>query len=127
MEFEPRNEFEPGTEFQPESEFEQSLRQAMERRPAPPGLKQRLMAKRSRQQGERLASATMMWQRLAAATVLAAAVAGGVAWRNHEQRAAEQARGEEARREVFIALRITSRALNQMNVLLAARGRDGQE
>jgi hypothetical protein len=127
MEFKPGNEFEPETGFEPESEFEQALRQALERRPAPPGLKHRLMEKRRQLHAERVRNATMLWQRMAAALLLTAALAGGFAWRNHEQRAEEQARGEAARQQVLTALRITSRALNQMNRQLAARGRDGQE
>jgi len=113
-------------EFEPGNEFERELRQAMERRPAPPGLKQRLMEKRRRRLAERARDFTMFWQRLAAVILLTAALGAGVAWRNHKQRVEEQARGEAARQQVLTALRITSRALNRMNIQLAAHDRDGQ-
>jgi hypothetical protein len=64
---------------------------------------------------------------MAAALLLTAALAGGFAWHSHQERIEEQARGEAARQQVLTALRITSRALNQMNRQLSARGRDGQE
>jgi hypothetical protein len=120
-------DFEPGNEFEPETEFEQDLRQALERRPAPPGLKHRLMEKRNQRQAERLRNASMVWQRMAAAVLLTGALAGGFAWRNHEQRLEEQARGEAVRQQVLTALRITNRALNQMNHQLTAHNRDGQD
>ena len=120
-------DFEPGNEFEPGAKFEQELRQALERRPAPPGLKHRLMEKRRQKQAEQVRYSTMLWQRMAAAILLTAVLAGGVAWRTHEQRLEEQARGEAARQQVLTALRITSRALNQMNHQLAAHGRDGQD
>jgi hypothetical protein len=50
-----------------------------------------------------------------------------VAWRTHEDRLEERARGEAARQQVLTALRITSHALNQMNMQLAAHRRDGQD
>jgi hypothetical protein len=120
-------DFEPGKEFEAGKEFEQELRQALERRPAPPGLKYRLMEKRRQQQTERARSHSMIWQRMAAAVLLTAVLAGGGAWRIHERRMEEQAKGEAARQQVLTALRITSRALNQMNRQLAAHGRDGQD
>ena len=100
-------------------EFEQELRQAFERRPAPPGLKRRLqerglMDKKRRQEVQR---PFFTWQRLAASVALTAVLAGGV-----ERRMVEQRRKEElARQQVLTALRITSRALNQINARLAAR------
>jgi sensor domain CHASE-containing protein len=101
-------------------EFERELQQAFERRPAPPGLKRKLMEKRG---GCRPHHHAIVWQRLAAAIVLAAAIIGGVVWRNAEERR----KGEAARQQVLTALRITSRALNQMNTQLAAHGRAAQE
>ncbi|HEY1159772.1 MAG TPA: hypothetical protein VGE83_04030 [Terracidiphilus sp.] len=101
-------------------DFEDELRQALERRPAPPGLKRRLMEKRRAQRTHR---PVVLWQRLAASIVLAAVVGGGVVWRNVEERR----KGEAARQQVLTALRITSRALNQMNAKLAAHGRAAQE
>ncbi len=100
-------------------DFEQELRQAMERRPAPPGLKRKLMDQRSRRQTQRLWSRTILWQRLAAGLVLAAVLAGGVTWRDYEARR----EGEAARDQVLTALRITSHALNQVNTQLTTAHR----
>jgi hypothetical protein len=60
---------------------------------------------------------------MAAALVLTAALAGGAAWREREERRKEEA----ARDQVLTALRITNRALNQVNLRLATRGRAGNE
>jgi hypothetical protein len=109
--------------FEPTDDFEREVRQALERRPAPPGLKRKVMDQRSRARTQRVRTQTMIWQRLAASIVLAGAVAGGVAWRNHEDRR----KGEAAREQVMTALRIANHALNQMKVQLAAHDRDGQE
>lgn len=116
MDFDPMDEFE-------REQFEQELRQALERRPAPPSLKRKLMARRRRQRTERLHVRTLWWQRLAASLLMAAALCGGFAWRNRE----EQRKGEEARRQVLTALRITNHALNQMKTQLAEHDRDRQE
>src|ERR1700691_3170355 len=99
-------------------DFEHELRQAFERRPAPPGLKRRLMERglmdKRRQLREQRPFFT--WQRLAASVALTAILAGGVEWRIVEERRKE----ELARRQGLTALRITSRAPNQMNARLAA-------
>jgi hypothetical protein len=107
-------------ELEPIDDFEDELRQAFERRPAPPSLKRRLMEKRRAQRPQRH---FVTWQRLAASIALAAVLGGGLAWRNVEERR----KGEAARRQVLTALRITSRALNQVNTKLAAHGRAAQE
>ena len=60
-----------------------------------------------------------LWQRLAASLVLAGVLAGGYVWRQNDDRR----KGEEARRQVLTALRITNHALNEMNERLAAHGR----
>jgi len=104
-------------------EMERELRQALERRPAPPSLKLRLMERRRREQAQRQHSRMVLWQRLAASLTLAAALGGVLAWRS----ARERRRGEEARQQVLTALRITTRALNEMESQLAARNRDAQE
>ena len=108
---------------EPIDEFERELRQALERRPAPPGLKRKVMAERGRLRTERIRSRTVIWQRLAASLALAAVVGGGFAWRERE----EERKGEEARRQVMIALRITGHALNQMKTQLAAHHRANGE
>jgi hypothetical protein len=100
-------------------EFERELREAMERQPAPPGLKRRVMEQRGARRAQVHGA---WWQKLAATIVLADALGGAFAWRNAEQRR----RGEEAKQQVFTALRITNRALQQMNEQLKERNRDAQ-
>jgi len=108
---------------EPMDDLERELRQALERRPAPPGLKRRIMERRLRERNERTHRRFVFWQRMAAAATLSAVLAGVFVWRN----AAERRRGEEARQQVLTALRITGRALNQMEAQLAASDRDTQE
>ncbi len=104
-------------------DFERELKQAMERRPAPPSLKRRIVQQRSMQRIHKVQSHTILWQRLAASLVLAGVLGGAYGWRQHEERR----KGEEAARQVLIALRITNHALNDMNSRLAARGHDNQQ
>jgi hypothetical protein len=103
-------------------EFEEQLRQAFERRPAPPSLKRKLMEQRQRRRTQSMHNRAVLWQRLAAGFLVAVLLGGGIAWRQAEQRR----QGEEAGRQVLTALRITNRALNQMNARLAARDRADQ-
>jgi hypothetical protein len=107
---------------QPEQidEFERELKQAMERRPAPPSLKRRIMQQRNMRRTERVHSYTIWWQRLAASVLLVGVIAGGYSWRQAEDRR----KGEEAKQQVLTALRITNRALNDMNRRLAARNHE---
>ena len=107
---------------QPEQidEFERELKQAMERRPAPPSLKRRIMQRRSMLRTERVHSYTIWWQRLAASVLLAGVVAGGYSWRRVEDRR----KGEEAAQQVLTALRITNHALNDMNRRLVEHDRE---
>jgi hypothetical protein len=108
-----------GKADQPEQidEFERELRQAMERRPAPPSLKRRILQQRNMRRTDRVQSYTAWWQRLAASVLLAGVIAGGYGWRRVEDRR----KGEEAAKQVMTALRITNRALNDMNRRLVAR------
>jgi hypothetical protein len=101
-------------------EFEQELRQAMERRPAPPSLKRKIMARRAASAPR---GSVLWWQRIAAAALLAALAGGGLEWR---QAVVERRKGEAARQQVLTALRITNHALNEMNARLASRSR-GQD
>ena len=103
-------------ELEPMDEFERELHQALERRPAPPGLKRKVMDARSRIRTQRVRNQTVIWQRLAACVVLAGVLCGGFAWHERE----EQRKGEAAKREVMTALRITGHALNQVKEQLAA-------
>ena len=108
--------------FEPAEEFERELQQALERRPAPPSLKRRLMERRGRGREQR--RWPVAWERLAASVALFAVLGGAAAWDLHERE--QQRRGEAARQQVLTALRITGHALDQMNDQLAARGR-GEE
>jgi hypothetical protein len=100
--------------------FENKLQQAFIRRPAPPGLKGRIVDQRNRRRTERFHSRVVLWQRLAACFVLAAALGGVLTWRHVE----EQRKGEAARDQVLTALRITNHALNEVEARLAARDRN---
>jgi hypothetical protein len=110
-------------EFEQMDDLEQELKQALERRPAPPSLKRRILQQRGLRRTQRLHIRTIVWQRLAASVTLAALIGGAYTWHQSEQRR----KGEEARRQVMTALRITSRALDEMNARLAARNRDEQQ
>jgi uncharacterized membrane protein len=100
-------------------DFERELRQALERRPAPPGLKSKILQARLRTARSR--NHAVLWQRLAASLVLAAVLGGGAEWQRRAQE--ERRQGEAARQQVMTALRITGHALNQMNTQLAAHDR----
>ena len=96
--------------------FERELQQRLLRIPAPPGIKRRIMARKQARDAEKSHRRLVFWQRLAASAVLAGAVGGVFAWHNVE----EQRKGEAARRQVLMALRIAGHALDQMNAQLAA-------
>ena len=113
MEFEPKDDT---------NDFEQELRKVMVRRPAPPSLKRKILARRTRHNTERVHARMLIWQRLAASFILAAVAGGAYLWHSAEQRR----KGEEARQQVLTALRITSRALQQMNEQLADHNRAGE-
>lgn len=103
--------------------FERQLRQALERRPAPPSLKRRLMEKRSALASQRRHTRVVWWERIAASIVLAGVIGGAAAWHRVEQ----ERKGEAARDQVLTALRITNHALNEVNQRLAARNRSEKE
>lgn len=109
---------------QPEQidDFERELKQALERRPAPPSLKRRIMQQRSTRRTERLHIHAIWWQRLAASVLLAGVVAGGYSWRHIE----EERKGEEAKQQVLTALRITNHVLNDMNRHLVEHDKSGK-
>jgi len=110
-------------EFEQMDDFEQELKQALERRPAPPSLKRRIMQQRTLRLTQRVHNRTVIWQRLAASVILAVVIGGAFTWHKAEERR----KGEEARRQVMTALRITSQALDEMNARLAARNRNDQQ
>ena len=102
-------------------DFEKELKLALERRPAPPSLKQRVMQRRTERQAPQT---SVIWMRLAAALLIVLMLGGGLRW--DLQQREERRQGEEARRQVMIALRITGKALNQVNTRLVAHNR-GEE
>jgi hypothetical protein len=106
-------------------EFEKELQQIFERRPAPPSLKRKVMERRGLESTERRHLYSVAWQRIAAGLVLAAMLGGLMQWQL--QRAEDRRRGEEARRQVMTALRVTQRALNEMNLRLAAHSRNADQ
>jgi hypothetical protein len=99
------------------SGFEDQLTQAFVRRPAPPGLKRRILNQRAQRRTVEVRNRVVFWQRLAAGFVLAAAIGGGYTWHHVDQ----ERKGEAARRQVMTALRITNRTLDQIQARLAAR------
>jgi hypothetical protein len=101
-------------ELEPMDNFERELQQGMLRLPAPPGLKRKIMARKQAARAEKTHRRLVFWQRLAASVVLCGAVGGGMAWHNIQ----EQRKGEAARQQVMVALRIASHALDQMNAQL---------
>jgi len=105
-------------------DFEKELQQALERRPAPPSLKRSIMERRGLLTMERRRSNWLVWQRVAAGLVLAAMLGGAMEWRLRREE--ERRQGEEARRQVMTALRITGHALNEMNAQLN-RSHSGDE
>lgn len=111
-------------EFEPMDDFEKELQQALQRRPAPPSLKRRIMQRRGQLKMERRHSSWLVWQRVAAGLMIAAVLSGAMVWRIHREE--QQRQGEEARRQVMIALRITGHALNEVNARLN-RSHSGDE
>jgi len=104
-------------------EFEQQLRTALVRQAAPEGLKQRILEARARRRAS-VGSPQSVWMRMAAGLLLAAVVGGGVLWKRHQ----EEQRGEAAREQVITALRVTNRALDNVEIKLAAHDtRDGEQ
>ena len=97
----------------PIDDFELELRVAMRRQQAPPSLKRGVLERRRYELARR--HGRMVWfERLAASLVLAGVASGALVWRS----AQERRRGEEAKQQVFAALRITHRALEEMKVQL---------
>lgn len=100
-------------------DLEQQLFQALERIPAPPGLKRRVIERSDARRAARR-RCVMWWRRLAVATAMICMLAAAWFWRGAEQRR----EGRQARRQVILALRITNRALTQMQSQLAAHNQN---
>jgi hypothetical protein len=104
---------------------DEELKQALERRPAPRSLKARIMAARAENHVRIRREHHVLWMRIAASLLIVALLAGAgdILHRSAEDRR----RGEEAKREVFTALRITNQALNRVQQKLATRDRTGDQ
>jgi hypothetical protein len=105
--------------FEPIDEFERELRETLSRQPAPANLKRKVMESRRQNRGQivSIRSATrphtrMIWFERIAASLVLAAVAGSAFVGRY---AIERRKGEEAKQQVFTAIRITNRALQVMN------------
>lgn len=115
--------------FEEMDEFERQLHHSMERVPAPASLKSKVMERR--QSGGRVLPmrsferrhTRMLWLERIAASLIVAAVAGSAAVGHY---AVERRKGEEAKQQVFTALRITNRALQVMNHQLQQQDKDSQ-
>lgn len=97
-------------------DFEKELQQALQRRPAPPSLKRKIMERRGLASIERRHGHWLVWQRVAAGLLIAGALGGAMQWK--ARRDEERRQGEEARRQVMIALHITGHALNEVTAQL---------
>jgi ferric-dicitrate binding protein FerR (iron transport regulator) len=84
-------------------ELENRLRRALEREDAPEGFAERVIAR------TRAKSAMRRWMAVAAAVLLLAGIGYGYRW--HE--------GQTAKRQVLLALRITSAKLNHIQAQVA--------
>ena len=108
METESKGEFR-----EPMDEFEEKLVGILTPYPAPPSLKRAILQRRSCERNRK--RGRMVWfERLAASIVLACAAGGALYWRH----SVDVRKGEEAKQQVFTALRIANRALQQMNLQL---------
>lgn len=114
----------------PFDDFESELRESLNRQPAPAGLKAKVMAQR-RQHGTVLQfdrpksrqRNRMIWLERIAASLVLAGVAGSAVVGHY---AVERRKGEEAKRQVFTALRITNHALQVINEQLQRHDKDSQ-
>ena len=119
--------FEPP--FKHIDEFERELGRSLKRQPAPASLKRKVMEGRQNRGQLHLSRAAarqrsrMIWFERIAASLVLAAVAGGAVVGHY---AIERRRGEEAKRQVFTALRITNHAFEVMNAQLQERDKDSQ-
>jgi hypothetical protein len=104
-------------------EFERELRESLKRQPAPASLKRKVMEQRRQNRGQILSihpahrqRNRMIWLERIAASLVLAGVAGSAAIGHY---AIERRKGEEAKQQVFTALRITNRALGRVGAQLA--------
>jgi hypothetical protein len=111
-------------------EFERDLRTSLERQPAPLSLKRKVLEGRQQNRARLVLIRTaarqrtrLIWfERIAASLVVASVAASAVA--GHY--AIERRKGEEAKQQVFTALRITNHAFAVMNEQLEKRDGNSQ-
>ena len=110
-------------------DFENELRVSLKREPAPASLKRNVMEGRQNRAQLHLSRTSarqrsrMIWFERLAASLLLAGVAGGAVVGHY---AVERRKGEEAKQQVFTALRITNHAFEVMNERLQERDKDSQ-
>jgi hypothetical protein len=104
-------------------QFEKELSEAMTPRPAPPGLKGRILAERARRAAAERNGRNVVWMRLAASVAIAAVLSSAGLWQ--WRRVEEHRRGEAARQQVMTALGVTARALDKVQKHLESN--DGKE
>jgi hypothetical protein len=114
--------------FEHIDEFERELRETLKRQPAPVSLKYRVMEYRRQNRGQiqsirpaQRQRNRMIWLERIAASLVLAGVAGSALVGRY---AIERRRGEEAKQQVFTALRITNHAFQVMNEQLQQQDKD---
>ena len=107
-----------GREHEGMDGFEKELSESLPRRPAPPGLKGRILAARARRARADESGRRLLWMRLAATLALVAVLGGAAGWQ--WRKVEDRRRGEAARQQVITALEITGRALDKVQARLAA-------
>jgi hypothetical protein len=108
-------------QFEDIDEFERELRQSLERQPAPASLKRKVMERRWHERSRQ--RTRMIWLERIAASLVVAGVAGSAVAGHY---AIERRKGEEAKQQVFTALRITNHAIQVMNQQLQERDKGSQ-
>jgi anti-sigma factor RsiW len=88
-------------------DLEQELKRALRREPAPPDFVERVMRRIEREGADPEVSVVHPWRAVAAAGLLTIFLGGWAA----REAAVQRARGERAREDVLLALRITSEKL----------------
>ena len=111
-------------------DFESELRKSLVRQPAPASLKRKVMEQRRQNRARLELSRTaarqrsrMIWFERIAASLVLAGVAGGAVVGHY---AIERRKGEEAKQQVFTALRVTNHAFEVMNEQLQRRDKSSQ-
>ena len=113
----------------PFDDFENELRDSLKREPAPASLKRKVMEGRQNRAQLHLTRSSarqrsrMIWFERIAASLVLAGVAGGAVMGHY---VIERRKGEEAKQQVFTALRVTNHALQVMNEQLQRQDKSSQ-